>query len=371
MTYDAVIIGGGLAGCAAATHLARRGLAVLLLEKQRYPVHKLCGEFLSVEVAASLERLGVLAAIQAAGAHPIDAVTVTTAGGAVFESALPGTALGLSRYRLDPLLFDHARRLGAEAHDGTAVRAVTGSLDDGFAVETAEETFAARVVLGAYGKRGLLDRKLDRPFLKKKEPYVAFKAHYEGVSIPGRIELHAFPGGYCGLSHVEDGRINACWIAHGRTLRAAGGDADVMIAQSLTQNAALARRFAAMRRTTDGFLALSQISFDLKGRFDGDLCMIGDTAGMIAPMCGDGMAMALRSAEMAAPLAAAFCAGHLAPEAFRHDYTAAWNREFRLRLRLGRWMHAGYVRPAVAHAGVRAVGAVPPLGRWLIRATRG
>ncbi len=371
MTYDAVIIGGGLAGCAAAIHLARDGRRVLLLEKQRYPVHKLCGEFLSVEVQEMFERLSVLEAVLEAGAHPITEARVTTVGGAVFESPLPGTALGLTRFTLDRLLFERARAVGAEALDGTPVGAVAGSLDDGFVVEAAGATYTARLVLGAYGKRGLLDRKLDRPFLSRKSPFVAFKAHYEGVQLPGRIELHAFPGGYCGLSHVEDGRVNACWIGHERALKDAGGHPEGMIAHSLMQNPALAQRFGAMRRVSDRFIAVSQVTLTPKGAFAGDVCMIGDTAGMIAPMCGDGMAMALHGAEQAAPLAAAFLDGALAADAFRTAHARSWRRTFGARMRLGRWMHHGYSRPALADAGVRLCRAVPGLGRWLIRKTRG
>ena len=148
MTYDALIIGGGLAGCSAAIQLARRGKRVLLLEKQRYPAHKLCGEFLSVEVLAMFERLGVREAVWQAGARPIDHTRITTTDGAVFESALPGTALGLSRYTLDRLLFEQARNAGAEAHDGMGVRAVEGTFEEGFAVTTTEGTFEVRLVLG-------------------------------------------------------------------------------------------------------------------------------------------------------------------------------------------------------------------------------
>ncbi|MFQ5570903.1 MAG: NAD(P)/FAD-dependent oxidoreductase, partial [Rhodothermales bacterium] len=351
MTYDALIIGGGLAGCSAAIQLAERGLDVLLLEKRQYPAHKLCGEFLSVEVLSMFERLGVGEAVLQAGARPIDQVRVTTRDGAIFESVLPGTALGLSRYALDRLLFERARAAGADVHDGIAVRSVEGSLDRGFVVKAAHASLEARVVLGAYGKRSLLDRKLGRSFLRTRSPFVAFKAHYVGVDLPRTIELHAFPGGYCGLSHVEEGRVNVCWIARDHTLKQANGDPETMIEQSLKQNPALAERFETMERVSERFLAVSQVAFGMKGAFADDVCMIGDTAGMIAPMCGDGMAMALRSAELAVPLVAEFLGGALEASDFRECYERAWRREFGLRLRLGRWMHHGYIHPSAASLG--------------------
>ena len=155
---DVIVIGGGLAGTSTAIHLARAGRKVLLFEKQRYPAHKLCGEFLSVEVAGLFDRLGVLEAVRAAGACTIETARVTTTGGASFEAPLPGRALGLSRYRLDHLLLGHARTAGVDARDGTPVRDVRGDLGAGFRVETDGAVFAAPLVVGAYGKRGTLDR---------------------------------------------------------------------------------------------------------------------------------------------------------------------------------------------------------------------
>ena len=371
MTYDVLIIGGGLAGCSAAIQLARQGFGVLLLEKQRYPAHKLCGEFLSTEVMAAFDRLGVLGDVRAAGAHPIRRTLVTTSDGASFQDALPGTALGLSRFALDRLLAEHAAAAGADVRDGTTVRSVEGDLEEGFEVRTSEGVFAARAVLGAYGKRGLLDRKLARPFFSKTTPFVAFKAHYEGLDLPGTIELHAFPGGYCGLSRVEGGRVNACWIAHEDALKASGGSPDAMIGGAMSENAALARRFCAMRRASPSFLAISQVSFASKAPFHGDVCMVGDTAGMIAPLCGDGMAMALYGAELAVPMVAAYLRRDLTAAAFRRHYAHRWKRTFRARLSLGRLLHHAYIRPPVASLAVRACRTAPGLGRWLIRKTRG
>lgn len=371
MTYDVIVIGGGVAGCSGALHLARRGYEVLILEKGTYPQDKLCGEFLSPEVQALCDELGVLEVVHAAGAHLIGQARVTTSDGATFESGLPGTALGLSRYRFDQLLFEHACRAGAEGRTSMRVRSVEGSLEEGFTVATGEEQFRGRVVLGAYGKRGLLDRTLDRAFLREQAPCVAFKAHFEGKSLPGRIELHAFEGGYCGVSPVELGRVNVCWIASTRALKAVGGTPEAMVAQTLPRNPVLAARLEGMQRVSDSFQAVSQISLARKAPFERDVCMIGDTAGMIAPLCGDGMAMALHSAALAAPRAADFLDGRATAEDFRAWYASAWDDAFGRRMQVGRWMHRGYIRPLLANAAVRLCNAVPTLGRWLIRNTRG
>lgn len=371
MTYDAIVIGGGLAGCSATLQLARRGHRVLLLEKGTYPQHKLCGEFLSPEVQGLCADLGVLGAMHDAGAHPIDHARITTATSATFESNLPGTALGLSRYRLDQLLFEHACAAGGDGRTGARVRAVEGTLDEGFTVSTRDESFTGRVVLGAYGKRGLLDRTLDRDFLKESSPFVAFKAHFEGESMPGQIELHAFDGGYCGLSHVEDGRVNVCWIARDDVLTVSGGKPEAMMAHALAENDALADRLGRMTRVSDTFHAISQVPLVRKAPFERDVCMIGDTAGMIAPLCGDGMAMALHSATLAVPPVSEFLNGRATAADFRTRYAGAWNRDFGRRMQVGRWAHYGYIHPLLANTAVQLCRLMPALGRWLIRATRG
>ncbi len=371
MTYDVIVIGGGLAGSSAAIHLAERGRHVLLLERRTLPAGKLCGEFLSPEVALSLERLGLLRAVRAAGAHPIRRALLTTAGGATYAGRLPGTALGLSRYRLDKMLFDRAAAAGADTCDGATVRAVDGSLADGFEVSTGGTSYAGRVVLGAYGRRSLLDRKLERAFIGQKNPYVAFKAHFAGDGVADRVEVHAFRGGYCGLSHVEEGRVNVCWIARKQRLAEAGGRPEAMMEHVLAENPVLGHRLRRMRRVSERFEAVAQVSLAPKPAFEQGVCMVGDAAGMIAPLCGDGMAMALRSAELAVPHAAEFLSGEAGAEDFRARYARDRQRAFALRMRLGRWIQRASMRPAWSDAVVRTCRWVPGLGPWLIRQTRG
>jgi menaquinone-9 beta-reductase len=369
MIYDAIIIGAGLAGCSTAIQLAERGHQVLLLEQQKYPTHKLCGEFLSVEVISIFERLGILNAVRSAGAVPIRHASVTTCSGQSFQSNLPGIALGLSRYQLDLILMRRAEAVGATCQDGTTVTTIAGDLQTGFTVTTSQDTFRAKMVIGAYGKRSGLDRSLTRPFMQRPSPFVACKAHYTGIELPSVVELHAFPGGYCGLSQIESGRVNVCWIGHKERMQAAAGTGDRN--DVLSQNPVLAQRLKSMECVSSSSQALSQITFELKGKFDQDVWMIGDTAGMIAPLCGDGMAMALRSAELAVPMASAFLQGELKISILKHQYTSAWNREFRTRLQLGRLMHYGFIQPAIAHIGVQCCHKFPVLGNALIRATRG
>lgn len=374
MQYDAIVIGGGLAGCSVALQLARQDHDVLLLEESTYPRHKLCGEFLSPEAQSSLDGLGVLEAVHDAGAAPISQATLTGPTGTTSSHAIPGTALGLTRYELDALLYREACATGVEGRPATRATEVHGSLDDGFAVAADGETVEAALVIGAYGRRGVLDRTLDRPFLKQSSPYVAFKAHFAGthdIADPGTIELHTAPGGYCGVGPVEDNRLNVCWIGRIGALKNAGGTPESMLNETLRQNPRLDNRMGTLSRVSERYEAVSQVPLMPKGRFAEDVCMVGDAAGMIAPLCGDGMAMALDAADLLAPLADDLLSERRSPTSFKSAYEREWTRTFGRRMRIGRWVHAAAFRPTLTTALLRTCSVLPPLARWLIRSTRG
>ncbi|BFM41212.1 NAD(P)/FAD-dependent oxidoreductase [Synechocystis sp. LKSZ1] len=368
MIYDVIVVGAGLAGSSAAIQLAQRGYQVLLLEQARYPTHRLCGEFLSVEVIEIFARLGILETVRAVGAYPIQNVYLTNNQGAEFRGELPGTALGLSRYQLDRILWERAEAVGAIAHQGTAVKAIAGSFGEGFQVSTHRGNFDGRFVLGAFGKASSLDHQLNRPFIQQKSPWIASKAHYQGQELPQGIELHAFPGGYCGLSQVEAGKINVCWIAHQRVLK--NNPRDRHTPEALFQNSMLAERLQSWERVTSP-KNLAQISFARKDPFEDDLCLIGDAGGMITPLCGDGMAMALRSADLVVPLISQLLQDSFPLATFKDLYERAWRQEFNQRLQLGRFMHQAFINPTLAAIGVNSCRFFPALGRWLIASTRG
>lgn len=371
---DAIVIGAGLAGCSIAVQLARRGLDVLLLESATYPVHKLCGEFLSPEVRGHFRDLGVSEAIDAARPAAIRRVVVTTRSGLKWTAALPGDAIGLSRWRLDPLLFDAAAGAGANCLLGADVRDVRGSASTGFEVtyrhEGATIVEACRLAVGAFGKRSRLDRTFGREVRTRGGEFVAFKMHYRGADLGESVELHAFDGGYCGMSHVEDGAVNACCIARVGALREAGRSFDALRDGPMRTNPALARRFDVLEPLMAKPVSVSQVSFRTKATFDGGVMMAGDAAAMIAPLCGDGMAMALRSAAIAGPLAADFLERRISFDQLQQRYEREWRAEFRHRLGVGRLLQAALFRPAAAAAGVRLLNAVPWLGDYFVRATR-
>lgn len=372
---DVVVIGGGLAGAYAATVLARRGQRVVLLEAEKYPRHKVCGEFLSPECAALFAETGFLERLQALVPATIRTVRLTAPNGVAWRSEFPAPAFGVSRYALDAALVAYAQEQGVEVCDGTRVTEVSGSLRDGFTVTArtaqGQQTFTGRSIIAAHGKRSNLDRALNRAFLRQSQPYIGLKRHFAGPALPGHVDLHIFAGGYCGMSQVEGGATNVCLLVRQDVFqRAAGGSTEVFIRWMSAQNPQLGAWLAQAAPLLPEWLSIGQVPFVPKTLLEGDVLMAGDAAGMIAPLAGDGMAMALHSGKLAADVLALYLEGELGADAVKQQYVAVWKRHFRRRLQLGRVLQAIMLRPALLTPGLRLINLLPTLGNVLLTQTR-
>jgi len=373
--FDVAIIGGGLAGCAAAIHLAGQNQRVVLCEAKTYPHHKVCGEFMSPECGVLLDELGLTTALQAAQPASIQRVAIIAPNGTTWESKLPGAALGISRYTLDHLMAERARACGVDFRDLTTVMQVQGDFKHGFTLTirttAGQDCIWAKTVIGAHGKRSSIDRVLDRPFLKSRQPFVGLKAHFYGPPLPGRIHLYAFPGGYCGLSEIENDQVNVCLLVRQETFQETGGGSTTHFVEWMkTQNPALGAWLSAAQPVYQPWLTIAQVPFVDKQAVINDILMVGDSAGVIAPVAGDGMGMALQAGKIASALVVEYLAGHISAETLRQQYTAEWWRAFRVRLRLSRALQTFMLRPRWLTPGLHVLNAVPTLGNLLVAHTR-
>ncbi len=375
LVYDAAIIGGGPAGCSAAIALAERGARVVLAEAKTYPHHKVCGEFLSPECHRLLEAVGVMPALDALHPVQIDVACITAPDGTAWETPFPGVALGISRSALDATLANHARSRGVDVREATAVTGVCGDLRRGFQLETRTPSgragIFARSVVAAYGKRGILDRALNRRFLDHPQPFVALKMHFHGPPLPRRIDLHAFGGGYCGMSEIETGAANVCFLAHQSAFARTGGSIDKFVKWMQAQNPRLREWLSQAEPIHDHWFSIGQVPFSKKTTVENDILMAGDAAGLIVPLAGDGIAMALYSGRLAALHIMEFLDGQLSADQLRMRYASQWQREFGSRLAVSRFLQIFMLRPRLLAPGLRLLTAVPPLGRYLVTHTRG
>jgi flavin-dependent dehydrogenase len=373
--YDVAIIGGGVAGCAAAIQLAGYGYRVALCEAKTYPHHKVCGEFLSPECGILLRQLGLWDAVQAMKPASLHTAAITAPDGTTWRAPLPGTAIGISRYALDSLMAKHARARAVDVQEGTAVHEIRGGLKAGFSLDlrTAAGQFRlrAKTVVGAQGKRSRIDRSLNRPFLKQPQPFVALKAHFRGPPLPGCIQLFSFPGGYCGLSEVEDGVANVCLLARQGVFQQTGrGSVPRFIDWMKSQNPPLGNWLNEAQMLFPAWLTIAQVPFVNKQVVVNNVLMAGDAAGLIPPLAGDGMAMALQAGQMASALLHEFLSGHLSAERLIQQYTAGWRKTFGSRLYLSRVLQTVMLRPGWLSPGLKLLNQMPALGQFVMANTR-
>ena len=367
--YDVAIVGGGIAGSICAMKHAAEGFDTVFYEKSSQPHHKLCGEFLSGEVVTLLSPSGIADRLTGAGAVHLSEVRIASIKGDVLDSRLPGSPLGISRYRLDDLLRKAAINAGAKL-----VPAEVSAIDrtkSGYAITYGSGTDEARIAFGAFGRRTKLDRVLDREHLKSTSPYLAFKIHARMNNADNRINLFAFDGGYCGISAIEGEKVNVCWITHIDAFKAAGGSPANMIESTLSTNPLFSDYLQKMDFEGEKFYSSNQLSFTSKPCVENGIIMIGDASGMIAPLCGDGMAMAIDSALLASESSIDYLRGTITQTEMFEKYRSQRHDRYRSRMVLGRMLHHSLTRPMVASLGIRVLKKMPAATRALVRYTRG
>ncbi|WP_394749070.1 NAD(P)/FAD-dependent oxidoreductase [Spongiimicrobium salis] len=367
-TYDVIIIGGGLAGLTAALHLSKKGLQVAVFEKQTYPHHKVCGEYVSNEIKPYLNYLDV--SLKEANAVAIDTFQLSTVKGKSLRAKLPLGGMGISRYAFDDLLYRKALAQGVTFVFETVDKV---HYQNGvFSVASIEHTtFLSPLVIGAYGKRAQLDKRLERNFIQNKSSWLGVKAHYEYDFPENLVALHNFNGGYGGLSKTESGTVNFCYLANYKTFKAHKNIENFnenVVAQNPFLNAFLKEASLIFEKP----MSIAQISFHPKNAIENHIIMCGDTAGLIHPLCGNGMAMAIHSAKIASELILNFHgAKDYSREMLESDYEKLWNITFKQRLYTGRQLQRLLLNQKLSNAAMGIVTQSPLLIKTLIKKTHG
>jgi len=356
-----------LAGLAAAIHLQKKDINVVLIEKNSFPKHKVCGEYISNEVLTYLNYLGV--DVFSLGAKKITKFQVSSIKSKLLTADLPLGGFGISRYALDEALFFEAKSVGVKIIQDTVVE--VRFLDEKFTIETKDNgSYVAKITIGAYGKRTHLDVKLNRGFIKNKSPYLAVKTHVKGDFPEDVVALHNFEGGYCGVSKVEDNNINLCYITNLEAFRKFK-DIEEFQQQVICQNTHLKSIFENSTPVFDTPLSISQISFDRKSPVEQHMLMCGDSAGMIHPLCGNGMSMAIRSAQIASELILDYFENGISRSSLELSYTKAWNQQFKNRLKVGHLVAKVFDHPKISEAALSALKKMPFLMPFIIQQTHG
>jgi flavin-dependent dehydrogenase len=307
---EVLIVGGGVAGCAASIALARKGRSVTLIEREPTPRHKVCGEFLSCEALEDLHALGI--DVASLGAVPIDYVRLAAARRAA-EAPLPFPAASLTRKALDTALIAAAIAAGVRVKRGRGVQSLSratgnlwqASLDDG-------TTYEAPTTFLATGKRDL--RGHGRP--KDPHQWVAFKMYYrlsaaQTADLADASELTLYSGGYGGIQPVEDGITNFCCVVQRRYFARADLRWESLLAKMQQDCPHLAMRLDGAEPLLGKPITITHIPYGYIRRATEDgLYCIGDQAAVIPSFTGDGISIALHTARRAA---SAYLAAEPAP----------------------------------------------------------
>ena len=384
-SYDVIIAGGGPAGACAATHLSMRGARVLLVEQKKFPRAKLCGEFISPECAALFDRLQV--ADQMFAARPAELTQTVFYSRTGHKVSVPsswlgasGVALGLSRAQMDERLLRRAAEAGAEVIEAAQVSdlLVENKIVRGVSIKTAGHKldYRAALTIDATGRARALTRQvaLRKQAGNERRPMVAFKAHLENTAVePGACEIYFYRGGYGGLSSIENGLNNLCFIASARDVRAYGSDAERVMREVVCGNLR-ARETLRDARVVSSWLAVALEGFGRNSVTPAPgLLAIGDAASFIDPFTGSGMLMALESGELAAQVIAGYLNSSRAAALGQlgSDYSTLYSEKFDSRLKICSLLRKAAFVPGLAGAAIRFFGASNTIRQHLARATRG
>jgi flavin-dependent dehydrogenase len=365
---DVLVIGGGLGGLTAALDLTARGYRVVVVEKKQYPFHRVCGEYISNEVLPYLRRLH--ADPEVLNPARITQFMVSSPAGRTLSVPLDMGGFGVSRFTLDQHLFQLAEARGVTVLQQATVAAVTyDAATDTHTTTLADgRTFTTRAVLGAYGKRSALDRQ--RPFFQARSPYLGVKYHLRLDFPTNLIALHNFPDGYAGISAVEDGRYCFCYLTTRHNLKQHGTIA-AMEQNVLATNPLVRRILTEAEVLYPQPEVINEISFAPKSCVEDHVLLCGDAAGLITPLCGNGMAMALHGAQLASAHLHDFLQNRISRATLEARYRHSWHAQFGRRLQVGRLIQGLFGRPLMSEAVVGGLRHWPGGVRALMRRTHG
>ena len=370
--YDAAIIGGGLGGLTLSIKLAQQGKKVLLVEKETYPFHKVCGEYISMESWDFIESCGI--PLKDLHLPIISQVRISAPNGYYLEQKLGLGGFGISRHSLDHLLFKQALKLGVNAIQNCKVTGITFE-NNHFEIQSSSGIFKSYYTFGAYGKKSNIDVQLKRQFTQHKKQgkqnYIGVKYHIKTAFPDNLIALHNFKDGYCGISKIDQESYCLCYLTTQQNLSKYGNQIKAMEEAVLFKNPSLKKIFKESEILYQKPLVISQIRFEPKPLIEQHIIMLGDAAGLIAPLCGNGMSMAMRAADMISKLFPKNVACIEERDGFEKVYSKTWNKNFATRLRAGRIFQQLFGSTLITWLIIAVLKPFPGVLNKIIRATHG
>jgi flavin-dependent dehydrogenase len=370
--YEVVIIGGGLAGLSLSILLAKKKYKVILFEKEKYPFHRVCGEYISLESWKFIESLGLN--LSELNLPVIKKLQVSSPNGKAIHANLDLGGFGISRFFIDNELKKIAIVNGVIIKEETKVNDVAFH-DDLFTIKYNNGEIICPIVIGCFGKRSNLDIKWSRDFVKKKQHklnnYIGVKYHIKISRPADTIALHNFNNGYCGISKVEDDKFCLCYLTTAQNLKENNNSIKEMEKNVLYKNPILKKIFSEAEFLFPDPVTISQISFDKKKQVENHILMVGDAAGMITPLCGNGMSMAFHSSKIAFECINSFLKTKITRQEMENQYERDWNMNFKKRLQAGRIIQKLFGKERATNIFISMLKHFPFVVNSMIKATHG
>jgi flavin-dependent dehydrogenase len=364
---NAIIIGGGISGLLTAIQLVNSDIPCSVIEKRKYPFHRVCGEYISNEAKPFLTTLGLFPS--EFDPPEIQRFQLSSVSGRSEVLPLDLGGFGISRFSFDHFLYEKAKAAGVNFLLQEEVEKIEFA-DDEFLLQTQTRQLQSPVVIGAFGKRSKLDIQLSRRFIEKRSPYVGVKYHIITEHPDDLIALHNFRGGYCGISRVEGGRTNLCYLTHRNNLKRYKNIREMEEAV-LFENPLLRQLFRNAQFVFDRPETINEISFETKAPVENHVLMAGDAAGMITPLCGNGMAMAVRCSKLVADHIVEHVRKRTSRSKLEEGYARGWNRIFSNRLWFGRQVQRLFGNERASNLAVNLAIHFRPLANAIIKGTHG
>ena len=371
-SFAVAVIGGGLAGLSLSILLSKAGYKTILFEKEKYPFHKVCGEYISLESWNFIEDLGLH--LTQLNLPIIKKLMVSSPDGNFINANLDLGGFGISRYFLDNKLKEIAVENGVIVYEETKVNEVIFN-EGKFTVKYNGGEISSLVVAASFGKRSNLDVKWKRSFIKQKNSklnnYIGVKYHIKNQFADDTIALHNFKNGYCGISKVEEDKYCLCYLTTAQNLKDHHNSIREMEEKVLFENPFLKKIFSESTFLFKQPITISQISFDKKSQIENHVLFLGDAAGMITPLCGNGMSMAFHAANIAFENIHSFLQGNVSREEMEKRHSDQWQQHFAKRLRNGRLIQRLFGKEKLTNIFIKTIKPFPFIISKMIKGTHG
>ena len=362
VNYDCAIIGGGVAGLCLSIQLARLGYSIIVFEKNSYPFHKVCGEYVSNESYPFFLRLGL--PLDEWNLPRIQNIGISSEKGFQLNAPLKMGGFGISRFKLDYELLILAQAAGVTVKSNTRVN----NIDNGI-VQCNSGQFQSRLIVGAFGKSSPLFTEAIHKHADQN--YIGVKYHLRTTFPNNRIELHNFTKGYCGISKIEGEHYCLCYLSHASNLKASNNSIKEMEETVLKKNPLLRSIFNNSDFSFQRPVTISNIKFEARKTADAKMLYLGDAAGCISPLTGNGMSMAAYTSVLLTDLIDEYLKNKLTKQQLQNNYQTLWNQHFLKRIERGKKLQYLFGKRNWSDLVLRLLNPLGYLKTHLIESTHG